>query len=159
VTLEERKAALRQASVVWVSACLMGERVRYDGKDQRSDAVARALEGKQVVSFCPEAEAGLGIPRPPVQLVGGTGKDVLAGTARAQLVATGDDRTDAFVRGAQLALAAAQRAGATVAILKERSPSCGTQRVWSSGAVVPGEGVTAATFRAAGIVVLSDEEL
>jgi uncharacterized protein YbbK (DUF523 family) len=158
-TREERLTALREARVVLVSACLLGEACRYDGKSKGSDPVARALEGKEVVPVCPETGAGLGIPRPAVELRGGTGEAVLAGRARAVVAATGEDRTEAFRYGAELALAAARRFGATVAVLKERSPSCGSQGTEVDGAVVRGRGVTAALLHSAGITVLSDEEL
>ncbi len=158
-TREERLAALREARVVLVSACLLGEACRYDGKAKGSDRVRRALEGKEVVPVCPETGSGLGIPRPAVELRGGTGEAVLAGRARAVVAATGEDRTVAFRYGAELALEAARRFGATVAVLKERSPSCGTQGTYVDGAVVPGRGVTAALLHSAGITVLSDEEV
>lgn len=156
---EERLAALREARVVLVSACLLGEACRYDGKSKGSSPVLRALEGKEVVPVCPETGAGLGIPRPPVELSGGTGSDVWAGRARAVEVESRKDRTEAFQFGAQLALEAARRFGATVAILKERSPSCGTQGTHVSGQVVRGRGVTAALLHASGLITLSDEEL
>ena len=111
-TREERLAALREARVVLVSACLLGEACRYDGKSKGSDPVMRALEGKEVVPVCPETGAGLGIPRPAVELRGGTGEAVLAGRAQAVVAATGEDRTAAFRHGAELALAAARRFGA-----------------------------------------------
>ncbi|WP_257455947.1 DUF523 domain-containing protein [Archangium lipolyticum] len=156
---EERLAALREARVVLVSACLLGEACRYDGKSKGSDKVMRALEGKEVVPVCPETGAGLGIPRPAVELKGGAGAEVLAGRARAAEVESGVDRTEAFRRGAELALAAARRFGAEVALLKERSPSCGTQGTHVDGVVVRGQGVTAALLSRSGLTVLSDEDL
>jgi len=158
-TREERLAALREARVVLVSACLLGEACRYDGKSKGSDRVMRALEGKEVVPVCPETGAGMGIPRPAVVLSGGTGEAVLAGQARAVVAATGEDRTEPFRRGAQLALEAARRFGATVAVLKERSPSCGSQGTHVDGVVVAGRGVTAALLHSEGLTLLSDEEL
>ena len=77
-TREERLAALREARVVLVSACLLGEACRYDGKSKGSSPVMRALEGKEVVPVCPETGSGLGVPRPAVELRGGTGEAVLA---------------------------------------------------------------------------------
>ncbi len=103
--------------------------------------------------------AGLGIPRPAVELKGGAGAEVLAGRARAAEVQSGKDRTEAFRRGAELALAAARSFGVKVALLKERSPSCGTQGTHVDGVVVPGQGVTAALLSQAGLIVVSDEEL
>jgi uncharacterized protein YbbK (DUF523 family) len=158
-TREERLAALREARVVLVSACLLGEACRYDGKAKGSDRVMRALEGKEVVPVCPETGAGLGIPRPAVVLSGGTGEAVLAGRARAVVATTGEDKTEAFRRGAELALEASRRFGATVAVLKERSPSCGSQGTHVDGMVVVGRGVTAALLHSEGLVILSDEEL
>ncbi|AKJ05330.1 uncharacterized protein YbbK (DUF523 family) [Archangium gephyra] len=159
MTREERLAALREAPVVLVSACLLGEACRYDGKSKGSSPVMRALEGKEVVPVCPETGAGLGIPRPAVELKGGAGAEVLAGRARAAEVESGKDRTEAFRQGAELALAAARRFGVRVAVLKERSPSCGTQGTHVDGAVVRGQGVTAALLSQAGLIVVSDEEL
>jgi len=156
---EERLAALREAQVVLVSACLLGEACRYDGKSKGSDRVMRALEGKEVVPVCPETGAGLGIPRPAVELRGGTGEAVLAGRAQAVVAATGEDRTAEFRYGAELALEAVQRFGAKVAVLKERSPSCGSQGTHVNGQVVRGRGVTAALLHSAGVIILSDEEL
>lgn len=158
-TREERLTALREARVVLVSACLLGEACRYDGKSKGSSPVMRALEGKEVVPVCPETGAGLGVPRPAVELSGGTGEAVLAGHARAVVAATREDRTAAFRYGAELALEAARRFGATVAVLKERSPSCGSQGTHVDGAVVRGRGITAALLHSAGIIILSDEEL
>ncbi|MDY7225163.1 DUF523 domain-containing protein [Hyalangium rubrum] len=159
MTREERLAALREARVVLVSACLLGEACRYDGKSKGSSRVMQALEGKEVVPVCPETGAGLGIPRPAVVLSGGTGEAVLAGRARAVVAGTGEDRTEAFRRGAELALEAARRFGATVAVLKERSPSCGSQGTHVDDKVVAGRGVTAALLHAEGLIILSDEEL
>ena len=168
MTREERVAALHEAPVVLVSACLLGEACRYDGKSKGSDPVMRALEGKEVVPICPETGAGLGIPRPAVVLSGGTGEAVLAGQARAMVLfareratvaATGEDRTAEFRYGAELALEAVRRFGVKVAVLKERSPSCGSQGTHVDGVVVRGRGVTAALLHSAGITILSDEEL
>jgi uncharacterized protein YbbK (DUF523 family) len=159
VSREERVAALREARVVLVSACLIGEACRFDGRSKRSERVLAALEGKEVVPVCPEVGGGMPIPRAPVELSGGTGVDVWAGRARALEREAGVDRTDAFLRGARLALEAARKFGATVALLKEKSPSCGTQRVYEAGVLRPGEGITAALLRAEGMTVLSDEDL
>jgi uncharacterized protein YbbK (DUF523 family) len=156
---EERLAALREARVVLVSACLVGEACRFDGRSKHSEQVLAVLEGKEVVPVCPEVGGGMPIPRPPVELSGGTGVDVWAGRARALEREAGVDRTEAFKRGAQLALEACRKFGATVALLKEKSPSCGTQRVYEASVLRPGEGVTAALLRSEGIVVLSDEDL
>lgn len=155
----ERLAALRNARTVLVSACLLGERCRYDGAVCPSAAVQEALAGKEVVPVCPEAGSGLGTPRPAIELSGGDGQAVLNGRARAKVKDTGLDRTAEFFAGAALATRAAASFGATVAILKERSPSCGVHRVWVDEKLVEGSGVTAAALEAAGVCVVSDGEL
>jgi uncharacterized protein YbbK (DUF523 family) len=153
------KATPDSDDVVLVSACLLGHACRYDGRDNASSAVAALIAGRAVVPVCPEAGAGLGTPRPPVQLCGGDGDAVLDGRARARELESGADRTEAFLEGARLAVEAATRHGATLAILKERSPSCGTSQCWQDGQKRSGHGVAAAALRRAGLQVVSEERL
>lgn len=148
---------------VLVSACLLGERVRYDGADAAlgSEALSRWEGEGRIVPFCPEVAGGLPVPRAPAELRGGDGCAVLAGEARV-CTAAGDDVTEAFLRGARGALAVARREGISLAVLKERSPSCGSRWVYDgsfSGTRVRGEGVTTALLRQSGVTVISDEEL
>jgi uncharacterized protein YbbK (DUF523 family) len=146
---------------VLVSACLAGRACRFDGTASPDDVVARLLAEGRAVLVCPEADGGLGTPRPPAEIVGGTGRDVVEGRARV-VTAAGDDVTDAYLWGARLALAAAKRAGAEVAILKARSPSCGKGHVYDgtfTRSLATGDGVTAALLEANGVEVLTDEEV
>lgn len=145
---------------VLVSACLLGEPVRYNGAaaSARDAVLDRWMAEGRVVPFCPEVAAGLGVPRPPAEIRGGDGTAVLAATA---LVHTrdGTDVTASFLRGAQLALAAAQAQGARVAILKDGSPSCGS--TWISDGRFAGtrrdeQGVTAALLERHGIRVFGE---
>jgi uncharacterized protein YbbK (DUF523 family) len=74
----------------------------------------------------------------------------------------GDDVTDAYERGAQAAVELALAVGAKRAVLKARSPSCGAHELYDgsfSRTLHPGEGVTAEALCAAGIEVLSEEDL
>ncbi|MFF0292583.1 DUF523 domain-containing protein [Kitasatospora sp. NPDC004614] len=140
---------------ILVSACLRGVPCRFDGRDKASEALAGALDGRRVVAFCPEVAGGLETPRRPAELVGGDGHDVLDGTARV-VDDGGRDVTAEFVAGAERALVAAQRAGCTEAVLMPRSPSCGRGKVYDgsfAGALVPGDGVTAALLERNGITV------
>ncbi len=154
----EALQALKDAKVVLCSACLLGASVRYDGTDKRMDAVARALEGKEVVPICPEVSGGLPVPRPPADLAEGTGEQVLDGQAQVR-TNVGADVTPAFLNGARLAVEAARRFGATAAVLKERSPSCGSRQVHLGGRLTEGMGVTAAALVRAGVAVVSEEDL
>jgi uncharacterized protein YbbK (DUF523 family) len=101
------------------------------------------------VLACPEAEGGLGTPRPAAEIAGGTGEDVLDGRARV-VTCDGVDVTAAYLAGARIAVERATAHGCTRAILKARSPSCGCTGVYDgtfSHALRPGDGVTAAAHR------------
>jgi uncharacterized protein YbbK (DUF523 family) len=148
---------------ILVSACLLGRRVRYDGsaKPVGDEVVGRWRDEGRVVVFCPEVAGGLPVPRPPAEIVGGDGADVLDGVARV-LTESGEDVSRHFVRGAQLALDAARAAGVRVALLKESSPSCGSLRVYDgrfAGTRVAGHGVTTALLRRAGVRVFGEERV
>jgi len=112
-------------------------------------------EGK-AIPLCPEQLGGLPTPRPPAQIVGGDGCDVLAGRA---WVRTGDgqDVTNAFIKGAREVLKVALLVRAERAILKDKSPSCGPERIYQRDGLVPGMGVTAALLAQNGIPVESED--
>ncbi len=141
---------------VLVSACMVGRPCRFDGRDRRIGRLAEALdrEGVEVVAFCPEEAGGLGTPRPAAHLVGGDGHAVADGHARVVTV-EGADVTEAFLRGARLAVERARETGCAVAYLKERSPSCGCGEVHAAQGVVRGAGVAAALLQRAGIATVS----
>jgi uncharacterized protein YbbK (DUF523 family) len=144
--------------VVLCSACLLGQACRFDGGDKLSRAVIAALRDKEVVPICPEVAGGLGVPRAPCSLSGGDGKDVLSGSARV-MTSDGRDATAAYLAGAAAAAAAAKRFGATVAILKEKSPSCASRSVLIGPRLAPGAGVTAAALARDGLAVVSSDDL
>ena len=138
------------SDIVLVSACLAGCTCRYDGRDARDPSVAALVRDGRAVTVCPEQVGGLETPREPAELVGGHGADVLDGRARV-LTVSGRDVTGAFLNGAREALAHARAVGARVAILKERSPSCGVRELKQRGNTVAGMGVTAALLMRSGI--------
>ena len=140
-----------------VSACLLGLPTAYDGRGHPQERLIELAARGQVVPICPEVAGGLPTPRPPAEIVGGDGEDVLDGRARVVTV-DGADVTAAFRRGAEEALATARRHGITTAILRERSPSCGSGQIYDgshSGHLIPGQGVTAALLRRNGVRVRS----
>jgi len=144
---------------VLVSACLAGRRCRFDGSANPDDEVASLVAEGRAVLVCPEVDGGLGTPRPAAEIEGGDGHDVLAGRARV-LTGEGRDVTAQYVKGAERALEAAREAGATRAILKSRSPSCGCGAIYDgsfSRTQREGDGVTAALLREHGIEVGSAE--
>ncbi len=148
---------------VWISACLLGHAVRWDGRacTVRHPALRHWQEKQLLLPFCPECAGGLPVPRPAAEIVAGDGADLWQGGATVK-TARGVDVSEAFMAGAREALAAYRQAGAVLAVMKEKSPSCGSQRIYDgrfSGVVRDGEGVTAALFRQQGIPVFHEGEL
>lgn len=147
---------------VLVSACLLGQPVRYDGRDSgHPDLLQRWQAEGRVVPLCPEVAGGLPTPRPPAEIPGGQGAAVLDGQAQVVTV-TGLDVSEAFLAGARQALALVREHGIRVAVLKAGSPSCGNRLTYDgtfSGVKVPGEGVTTALLRREGVLVFSELEL
>ena len=149
---------------ILVSACLLGQPVRYDGraKPLHDRLLATWQAQGWLVPLCPEVAAGLPTPRAPAEIAPGTtARDVLAGRGRV-LGATGDDVTRAFVAGARFALQVAQDRGCGAALLTDGSPSCGSTRVYDghhAGQRVPGAGVTAQVLRDHGIAVFAPHQI
>ncbi|TCS94786.1 DUF523 domain-containing protein [Hazenella coriacea] len=144
-----------------VSACLAGIQCRYDQKHQKADDILELVRCGEALPVCPEQMGGLSTPRPPAEIVGGDGEDVLDGTAKV-IDIHGNDVTKAFVQGAYETLKIAKEIGATEAILKERSPSCGSCTIYNGefkGIKKAGVGVTAALLRRHQIQVRSEEAL
>ena len=148
---------------VLVSACLLGEKVRYNGADAASGSriLRDWLSEGRIVPFCPEVAGGLGVPRPAAEIHGIDGRSVLDGTGRV-LTGAGDDVTAAFLRGAELALQAARSHGVRLAILKEGSPSCGSGFIHDgsfTGQRKVAPGVTSALLERHGIQVFNEAAL
>lgn len=144
-----------------VSACLMGCQCRYDKNSNLHSHVEQLVREGKGIPVCPEQLGGLPTPRNPAEIVGGDGFDVLDGKARV-IDNQGNDVTTLFLDGAWQALRVAQTVGATEAILKERSPSCGSHMIYDgtyTKTKVTGVGVTAALFQRHGIHTISEEQL
>jgi uncharacterized protein YbbK (DUF523 family) len=146
---------------VLISACLAGVPCTHTGEAKRRAWALELVASGRAVTVCPEVAGGLPVPRPEAEIVGGEGADVLEGGARVVAI-DGDDVTANYLRGAEVARAAADRAGASLAVLKARSPSCGCGAIHDgsfSDGMIAGDGVTAAALKRAGIAVVSDEEI
>jgi uncharacterized protein YbbK (DUF523 family) len=149
---------------ILVSACLMGEPVRYHGgsKIVIHPAIDRWRAEGRLVAVCPEISAGLGAPRPSAEIAnGGTGLSVLLGQETI-LDSTGSDVTDTYISGARIALAIAQSNDCRWALLTDGSPSCGTNLIYDgsfTGTKRSGSGVTAALLKMHGIHVFADYQI
>ena len=147
--------------MILCSSCLLGLCVNYRGASHpHPDLVRLAREGK-VVCFCPEQGGGLATPRVPSEIEpGATADQVLDGAARVR-DRDGADVTEAFLRGARLAVQMAELVRPDVIVLRNGSPSCGVSLVHDGtfqGRKVPGCGVAACALKRAGYKVQGDDE-
>ncbi len=136
-----------------VSACLLGEKVRYDGGDSRQVGLLETWQAEgRVIALCPEVAGGLPVPRAPAEIQ----------TDGRIINIEHEDVTDAFERGAQKALELCEKHGIRIAVLKEGSPSCGSSLINNGNfdrTKIPGQGITTRLLEAHSIQVFSENEL
>ena len=147
--------------MILLSACLGGDNCKYNGGNNFRPEWNKNLEKLEYLPVCPEILGGLPVPRPPCEIKGGSGIDVLAGYARV-IGADGSDFTDYFLRGAYKTLLLAKNAGINTAVFKSRSPSCGSCKIYDgtfSSRLMDGDGVTAALLKLHNIKVVDEEYL
>ena len=133
-----------------VSACLLGEKCKYNGGNNRSPELLHLLSGHKVIPVCPEVLGGLPTPRVPAEIVNGT-----------VINREGVSVDDAFRRGAKKALEMARQEKPDLIILQSRSPSCGVKEIYDgtfSGKLVPGHGIFAEMALQAGFRVIDAED-
>ncbi|MEM3616770.1 MAG: DUF523 domain-containing protein [Candidatus Bathyarchaeia archaeon] len=133
------------------SACLLGVKCRYDGRDALNRKVLMLLKAETLIPVCPEQLGGLPTPREPAEIVKGR-----------VITKSGRDVTENFKCGAKEALKIAKLFGIKEAVLKQGSPSCGCGRIYDgtfSGKTVKGNGITAALLKKHGIKVITEEDL
>ena len=136
---------------ILISACLLGLSCRYDGDSKPHPLAEELARRHQLVPVCPEQLGGLPTPRPPAE-------------RRGDRVVTraGGDVTAQYRRGAEEALALCRLLDCQAAVLKERSPSCGSGEIYDgtfTGTRISGDGVTAETLRAQGIQIVGESRI
>jgi uncharacterized protein YbbK (DUF523 family) len=150
--MEEDIPAPADRPALLVSACLLGVACNHRGEGTAHPGVLALGARVRLIPVCPEVAGGLPTPRPAAE----RNPDGRVLTAR------GDDVTWLYDRGAAHAVAVAQAAGATQAVLKARSPSCGSGQIYDGShrsTLRVGDGVTTEALRAAGVEVVSEEDL
>ena len=137
-----------------VSACLVGENVKYNGGNNYNQGVVDFLKDKNYVLICPEMAGGLEAPRDPAERIEGRIVD-----------RAGRDLTEAFNLGArrcwEKVLCAGDPEKIEGAILRFGSPSCGVGKIYDgtfSGVIVDGDGVFAELLRSKGIPLMTDKD-
>ena len=138
---------------ILISECLLGVACRYDGGSKPLDGalLARLAQRYTLLPVCPEQLGGLETPRAPSERRGD-----------AVIMVSGRDVTENYRRGAEQVLKLARQFGCTKALLKERSPSCGSGSIYDgsfSGTLTAGDGVTAALLKAHGIAVFGESQI
>ena len=133
---------------ILVSACLLDVKCRYDGSGMLNSEVEAILASHHLIPVCPEILGGLGIPRSPAEL-----KD------NRIISIKGKDFTDNYINGAEETLKLAKLYNCKLAILKERSPSCGFGSVYDGSftkKLIAGYGITAELLFKNGIEVIGE---
>ena len=133
-----------------ISACLLGVQCRYDGGSKPVMPTVALMEQYHLIPICPEQLGGLPTPREPSERQG-----------CAVVMKSGTDVTAQYRRGAEQTLHLARLYGCKAAVLKERSPSCGSGEIYDgtfTGALTAGDGVTAELLKANGITVYGEGE-
>ena len=138
-------------AVILVSSCLLGCACRYKGDDCKNERILALAKEHVLLGVCPEQMGGLETPRAPSEIVG----DKVMSNA-------GRDVTAEYRKGAEAALYLAQLNRADFAILKAKSPSCGSGRIYDgtfTGTLTDGWGVAAQMFHDAGIRVIDETQV
>jgi uncharacterized protein YbbK (DUF523 family) len=146
--------------MILVSSCLAGLEVRYNGTHCLDRKISRLIEENKSMPICPELLGGFTTPREPAEIIGGSGEDVLDGKAKV-IEKSGRDVTELYIKGAFATLKQAKNVNATVVVLKEYSPSCGSSMIYNGefiGEKIAGNGVTAALLKRNGLQVFSEKQ-
>ncbi|AET69390.1 hypothetical protein Desor_3945 [Desulfosporosinus orientis DSM 765] len=147
--------------MILVSACLLGLNTKYNGESNAHSLLQKYCLWGRFIPVCPEQLGGLPTPREPVEIIQGTGQEVLRGRSLIK-GEQGEAVTGYFIRGAQETLKLVKMFKVSAAILKERSPSCGVNHIYDgsfSHSRIPGQGVTAALLKEHNIPIYSEEDL
>ena len=159
----DSQRAPRDLPKLLVSACLLGNPVRYDGKSKSLDhaGLQQLLTQDRVIVFCPEVAGGLPVPRAAAEIVAGDGSAVIAGTAQVK-TREGNDVSECFLAGAEQALALCRQHDIRAALLTELSPSCGSGQIYDGSftrQTISASGVTTALLQQHGIKVFNQYQL
>ena len=136
---------------ILISACLIGDKTRYDGKSNYNPLIKELLQKYELVPFCSEVEGGLSVPRKPSEIV----KDKV-------MSIDGKDVTRNYQKGAELALNICKYLDIKIVILKDGSPACGVHEIHDGsfkGRKIKGMGITASLLSKNGIKVISENEI
>ncbi len=134
-----------------ISGCLIGNNTKYNGGNNYNPLIEK-LKGKyEFIVICPEVMGGLSTPRNPSEI---TGDKVVS--------SIGVDVTKEFNLGAEMAYNIAIKNNVRKALLKEGSPSCGSNKIYDgtfTGVKIDGSGITVRKLKELGIEIYSENEI
>ena len=134
-----------------ISACLLGTACRYDGTSKPAAGIIKLKDKYNLIPVCPEIMGGLPTPRTPCEIKNGC-----------VFSRDGFDRTAQYLKGADEVLRLARFFGCEAALLKERSPACGSGKIYDgsfSGTLTDGDGICAALLKKHGITVYGESRI
>lgn len=137
--------------LIAVSACLLGENCKYNGKNNQNEDVINFLQNKKYIAICPEVMGGLSTPRPPSEILG-----------EKVITKNGLDLTQEFRQGAKLSLDLCLKHNVKLAILKSNSPSCGSKTIYDGTfnyVLISGQGITTQLLTKNSIKVIDETSL
>lgn len=145
------KLKIYLSSKIVVSACLLGDNCKYNGKNNYNEEIEHLLKDKEVYKICPEILTGLSIPRKPVEI-----KD------NKVITQDNEDMTEIFLHGVDMAWKKLKDKNIDLAILKANSPTCGSKTIYDgtfSHTLVEGNGLFAKLLKDNKIMVISEKDI
>jgi uncharacterized protein YbbK (DUF523 family) len=136
---------------ILVSACLLGINCKYSGGNNYNEKVLEYIKDKEVIPICPEIYGGLPTPRQASEIINNK-----------VISKNGIDVTNEYQKGAEETLKIAKLLNVKKAILKAKSPSCGSNQIYDgtfSGIIIPGDGITAKLLKENGIEIMTEIDL
>ena len=134
---------------VLVSACILGENCKYNGKNNRNRLAINLLKNYEIIPICPEMLVGMKTPRPCAEIVNGVVTDE-----------NGNDVNSEYMQAAEIALSKIENDDIELAVLQSRSPTCGVNQIYDgsfSGKLIPGMGLFAQALKQKGYKVVDVE--
>ena len=144
---------MSEKEALLISACLLGVECKYSGghNAMAAEKIAALREKCRLIPVCPETAGGLPTPRDPSERRGG-----------AVVSCKGRNVTAEYSKGADVAVSLAERNGCKMALLKEKSPSCGSGVIYDgtfTGRLIAGDGLAAERLKARGVRVRGESEV
>lgn len=136
---------------ILVSQCLLGENTKYNGGNNYIKEIDFLKGNYEIIPVCPEVMGGLSTPRNPSEILGNR-----------VVSSAGVDVTKEFNKGAEIALELVKKYNIKIAVLKESSPSCGSQIIYDGtfqGKKIAGSGITTTLLKKHGVRIYSEKNI